>query len=77
MKQKFEEMKAKGPAKPQQGPVSMKQNLPGVKHIIAVSSAKVSRPLLVLTKQGGVGKSTCAVNIALALSSLGLRVCMS
>lgn len=40
-----------------------RQPLPGVAHVVAVASGK-----------GGVGKSTVAVNLALALAESGLRV---
>lgn len=49
-------------ASPRPGPPP-KSPVPGIKHIIAVGSGK-----------GGVGKSTCAVNIALGLVRQGLKV---
>ncbi len=48
---------------PKVASAGQKRAIPGVRHIVAVASGK-----------GGVGKSTVAVNLALAMSKLGWRI---
>src|SRR5579859_807683 len=51
------------PPPKQMAGAAQKRPIPGVRHIVAVASGK-----------GGVGKSTVAVNLALAMSKLGWRI---
>lgn len=54
---------AQNQSNPGQAPLPPRQMIEGIKHVVAISSAK-----------GGVGKSTVAVNLTFALQRLGAKV---
>ena len=57
------EVEQPAPTQPRTAGAAAQRSIEGVKHIVAVASGK-----------GGVGKSTVAVNLALAMKALGWRV---
>ncbi len=57
------EIVIEAPEPPQRRAAGGPQGIPGIRHVVAVASGK-----------GGVGKSTVATNLALALHALGHRV---
>ncbi|MBI5775093.1 MAG: Mrp/NBP35 family ATP-binding protein [Verrucomicrobia bacterium] len=57
------EIKMPAATAPPAGPLAHQNKIPGLKRIVAVASGK-----------GGVGKSTCSVNLACAFARLGAQV---